>query len=481
MSSIPLPALGVKPPEQPDLLQKYGQMVQLKSLGQQQQIQQQEIQKNQADLNDRDAMTKAMQSWDGKDPQQLIQNVIKNKGSANAAMGLQQKILAQKETYSKIAEQDATTGAKNLESMKIKNDAILGGINALKDVPDDQLPQQLQATVQSLQQQGVLSQQEVQQAAGLAQSGDPAKIRQGLDFLAKTHQSQSQQMEQAAKAATIAKDNAQAAAANQEAAKTGKIVAGMSPNGITADQQATLKQGNQRIAIESAAQQETARHNKTQEGMLTPEALNMAAQQFASTGQMPQMGRDAATRKAIMNRAAELSPNIDLAGNAAAYKANAASLKGLQENLDSVTAFENTANKNLDLFVQQAKKVVDSGSPFLNTPLRLINQKLLGSTDQAAFTTARQVATNEIAKVTSNPGLKGQLSDSARHEVDAFNPENATLAQTLKVAEILKQDMANRHQSYDEQIQAIKKRISPGAKPANGGGFNWDNHPVVKP
>jgi hypothetical protein len=42
MASIPLPALNVRTPEQPDLLQKFGQLQQLKAMQQQQAIQQQE-------------------------------------------------------------------------------------------------------------------------------------------------------------------------------------------------------------------------------------------------------------------------------------------------------------------------------------------------------------------------------------------------------------------------------------------------------
>ena len=77
------------------------------------------------------------------------------------------------------------------------------------------------------------------------------------------------------------------------------------------------------------------------------------------------------------------------------------------------------------------------------------------------------MATNEIAKVTSNPNLTGQLSDSARREVEAFMPQNATLGQVYAVAKILRQDMQNRHDSLDDQIGAIQSRIGGGkAAPA---------------
>lgn len=191
-------------------------------------------------------------------------------------------------------------------------------------------------------------------------------------------------------------------------------------------------------------------------------ALDQAAEKYAQTGQLPpssRAGAGQARNTVIMNRAAALHPEANLAANAASYGADKGSLAAIQKNLDSVTAFENTAGKNLDMFLNTAKKVVDSGSPWINSPLRAVDMKGLGSADLSAFNAARQVAINEIAKVTGNPGLSGQLSDSARHEVEAFIPQNATLKQIYAVASTLKQDMANRHTAYADQIKAIKDRM----------------------
>src|SRR6266576_951292 len=205
---------------------------------------------------------------------------------------------------------------------------------------------------------------------------------------------------------------------------------------------------------------------------MTPEAFDQAAERYWQTGQLPPSGRGGAAlamNKAIQNRTADLHAGQSLAEGSAEYAANKDSLKKLQGNLDSVSAFEKTAKKNLDLFLQQAKKVVDSGSPFINTPLRQIDKNIVGNADMPAYDAARQVAINEIAKVTSSPGLTGVLSDSARKEVEAFIPEKATLKQAYRVAQILTQDMANRHQSYDEQIGIIKARMGGKAPSVESG------------
>ena len=222
-------------------------------------------------------------------------------------------------------------------------------------------------------------------------------------------------------------------------------------------------------ALKMKAQQAAASRPVTNITNLTPEALDQSAQRYLQTGELPSLGMGsaaAAGRYAILNRAAELSGTSNIASNRANYRADSGSLAAIQKNRDSVVAFENTAGKNLDLFTQQAKPLIDSGSQWINSPVRQIDRAGLGSADVAAYDAARQVALNEIAKVTSNPGLTGQLSDSARKEVASLIPESATLSQIYKVANVLKADMKNRHDSYDQQIKEIQGRIAKPNSPA---------------
>lgn len=197
-------------------------------------------------------------------------------------------------------------------------------------------------------------------------------------------------------------------------------------------------------------------------------ALDQAAQRYSETGVLPAgFSRSPGTTTAILKRAAELNPDQSIAANTAAFKANQSSLAALQKNFDNVTAFENTAGKNLDVFLNTAKKVVDSGSPWINSPLRAVDAKALGSADQAAFNAARVTAITEIAKVLNSANASGVLSDSARHEVEGLIGKDATLKQIVSAANILKTDMGNRHQSYQEAIDAIKARtVNPkGSQP----------------
>jgi len=119
----------------------------------------------------------------------------------------------------------------------------------------------------------------------------------------------------------------------------------------------------------------------------------------------------------------------------------------------------------LKIFEDAAKDLPDTGVPWLNTPVRLLDQKLVGSENMSLVNAARQVAFTEIAKIQNSPNLQGALSDSARHEVMGLSPQDATIPQILKVSQLVKQEMANRQGSLNDEVDAISKRIgiAPGA------------------
>lgn len=229
-----------------------------------------------------------------------------------------------------------------------------------------------------------------------------------------------------------------------------------------------------------AAAAETKRHNGAMERIqqqkvtnaandkteLTDAGLDAAALNFAKTGTLPPLGMgDKHTRVRIINRAAEMMPGLDVASAKADFQANQTSLTKLQAQRDAVTAFERTASRNIDIFLETAGKVVDTGSPYLNTPVRAVTGRMLGSTNQADYDAARQAAVTEIAKVIQNPNLAGQLSDTARKEVEAFNPANATLKQSVSVMRLLKREMAGRTDFLDDALAGIRTRIKNAGQP----------------
>jgi hypothetical protein len=196
----------------------------------------------------------------------------------------------------------------------------------------------------------------------------------------------------------------------------------------------------------------------------SPAQIDAFAQDYATTGKLPNLGMGTSgvnARQAILGKAADIvhGQGTTLASLRASGLSDMDALKKLTAMQTSVEAFEGTANANLDQMLLTAKPLIDSGSPWINKPLREVQTEGFGDKELAAYRAARQVALTEIAKVTNNPSLSGQLSDSARKEVTELLPENATLGQIYSVAKILKQDMANRHLYLQNEREKLQQRL----------------------
>jgi hypothetical protein len=195
---------------------------------------------------------------------------------------------------------------------------------------------------------------------------------------------------------------------------------------------------------------------------LSPEALEQAAIRFAKTGVLMStgMGKHANAQKTkIVNRAAELYGTLDLADQQAAYTANVQALKTLTTDASKMKAFKDTAVANAKVFLEQAKKIQDTGSPYLNKPIREMDEKLLGSPQMAAFNTARQTVVPEFARILQSYGGTGVLTDTARKEIDTILSPTATLPQIVSSLNVLTQDIENREKGMNDTIEAIQKRI----------------------
>lgn len=280
----------------------------------------------------------------------------------------------------------------------------------------------------------------------------------------------------AGKPTTIAEGNPKSGPNSQEAdfRLDGKDVKGSYVPGVGGQGGRYLYNG---VDVTSRVQKiPTAAAVNLSTGALTDTALDKAAVLYNTTHTLPPgYGAAAMTRNTkIMNRAGELDPTAALAANAAIFKADSANLTKLQTTEGALSAFENAAGKNIKQFTDLAAKLPDTGVPWLNTPLRLLTDKAVGAEWLPAVQAARKIALREVARVTNDPGLRGQLTDSARADVNDMADGNATLAQMKRVFPVLLADMANVHTGMKEEIAAVKDRLGSNTTPptpAQGGGW----------
>lgn len=191
------------------------------------------------------------------------------------------------------------------------------------------------------------------------------------------------------------------------------------------------------------------------------QSVDIAARRYLQDGTLPTLtgAAGAKFKQAVLHRASTMDPRAAVAANAANYKASSSALQKIAQQESLVVAFENTARKNLDMAVNAAQHLVDTGSPLLNMPLRSIQTQGLGNEDLTAYQAALRVATNEVARVVNSANTNGVLSDSSRQEFEQIMSPNATLGQIVAAADVLRQDMDNRKQSLAEQRASIQEDL----------------------
>lgn len=227
MSTIPLPALSVRPVQQPDITSQLSNILQLRQAAQEaplrQQILQQQAQQGQygvqmaaQQMKDQQALTDAQQQWiqqGGKSGKAAslddLANIAASKGASfKAVQGIRQQALAMQEQASVIAKNDAQAGSDNAGAMVKKNSALAGAINSVLQLPDDQLAQGALQEAQSAAQQGLLDPQHLQMIQQAAQTGNPQQLRTQLGIYRNGLLNFSDQLEQQKLAATVAHNKA---------------------------------------------------------------------------------------------------------------------------------------------------------------------------------------------------------------------------------------------------------------------------------
>ncbi len=224
-------------------------------------------------------------------------------------------------------------------------------------------------------------------------------------------------------------------------------------------------------------QHQTAMEKKASGGptiSFPTDAIDIAAYKYLQTGNLPPMGMGKSgveVRGKILNRAAELAKeqgisSQDVAPNQAQFKSDQTSLTALTKQYDAVTAFEKNAIRNGDRLVQLGDKVDTTGVPVIERWIRSGRQAIAGDSEVSKFNAQMQVYRTEAAKILTNPNLTGQLTDTARKEVEQFLGNNMSASQIKGVVDLLKSDFENRKATIETQIQDIKGRMKgkPGSQ-----------------
>jgi hypothetical protein len=483
MATIPLPALHTAPIEQPpNMLQQYAQMMGIKS-AQQEQAQRAAmapLQQQEAQQSVDSGQIQLQQQQQAQKDQQTFRTAMQDPANQGKTIGDLADALANKGAISmqgwqqmKKADIDQRTSLATLDEKGLANAAAahkqtLDLYTNAMNMPDDQLAQSWPSIAQQYDaipgnQKMPLNPQQPMTKEQLQQFGPMLSMHQA--YLDDAMARQQKQVD-------LSKGQAETQFYQQNGGAPG-VPAEMMQQADWIKKNPGKGPSDYKLWVMQNSPMAMMANSNLLGKPGDSDALDLAANNYRQTGQMPAgFSRSPQTTSAIIARAAALdqqSGGSGIAANKAILQANTDSLKGLQRNFDQVSAFEATAEKNINLLQTTAQKIPDLGARFANVPVRMISANMIGTDNMAAFKTALNTAQTESAKVLNSSNATGVLSDSSRHELQEIIDGNVPYSALVSSLTTLKQDMSNRHASYQQQIEDIQNRIKTAGQPVGGG------------
>lgn len=215
-------------------------------------------------------------------------------------------------------------------------------------------------------------------------------------------------------------------------------------------------------------------------------AVDLAAQQYLDTGKMPPLGfSGSALRVAILNRAAQFAADEGISakgvpGKQASFKANSTALTVITKDLTAISPYKEMVDKNGDILKELAAKVTKTDVTFANRTVNWLAKNMGGDPDVAEYLAQVRIFQTEAARVLNNPRLTGQLTDTARQEIEGVIGGDLSLAQTNAVVDRLRSDADNRVNAMTSQSEKLRDKLAkpmadekPGASSAKKPPAGW--------
>lgn len=211
---------------------------------------------------------------------------------------------------------------------------------------------------------------------------------------------------------------------------------------------------------------------------LTSDAIDKLADEYHQTGTLPSLGMASkGDKEAIINRERSKYPTStggDMVVNRVVYKANSMGLNALTKDIVAITPYKDMLDKNVDIAIDLSKKVVMSDSKLANKSLNWLKQNVGDNPDAAEYLAQMRFVQTEAARVLNNPRLVGQLTDTARQEMEQVVSGDMPLGASTRVLQRIKKDGENRVAAMISAQNELSKKIggstvTPEKKPTTSG------------
>ena len=248
------------------------------------------------------------------------------------------------------------------------------------------------------------------------------------------------------------------------------------PAGFTRDANGNLKVDPAYDAAQMRWRGANAAAAQNSAVVLTEEGQKAYAD-LALQGKLPSGwgGKGLSDRNNFLNKEGEKrygagGTGASLAGDQAAASANKTALAAIQKDLTAIRPYKEMLDKNADIAIDLAKKVLKSDAALINKPITWIAQNLTNSPDVAELMAQNHFVTTEAARVLSNPRLVGQMTDTAVRDMQSVINGNAPLGSYVRVLERIKMDGNNRVDAMQKERDKLAGSFAPDqAAPADSG------------
>ena len=149
----------------------------------------------------------------------------------------------------------------------------------------------------------------------------------------------------------------------------------------------------------------------------------------------------------------------ELASKPAEFKATAQSLNQVTKDLSAIEPFKDMLDTNADIAKNLAKKAIATNSQFANKTINWLRQNATDNPDVAEYLAQIRIVQTEAARVLNNPRLVGQLTDSARHEMEGVVNGDMPLEATTRVIDRLKADGTNRVAAMQKKENQLRGQL----------------------
>jgi hypothetical protein len=158
-------------------------------------------------------------------------------------------------------------------------------------------------------------------------------------------------------------------------------------------------------------------------------------------------------------RISQLVNQYDPGFTSKSYAADKASAVAISKDLTAIRPYEQMLNKNADIAIDLSKKAIATDSRLANRSINWLKQNVGDNPDVAEFLAQTTIVQTEAARVLNNPRLVGQLSDSARKEMESVINGDMPLKSYERVIRRLQQDGKNRVKAMEDERAKVLKQI----------------------